>query len=141
MQPIFSGHSIFFDGKVNAKGLKPIHRKLGHRCGKWASADELRERLIPVATRSASPRHAVSEATKRNIGTAWRRSQSSNKNMYMVVWVDFDLFVVIDRMRPGNISLVVLYFTAISHVAHIGITTSRCRALALPPATAKRGAV
>ena len=30
-------------------------------------------------TRSASSRHAVSEATKRNIGTAWRRSQSSNK--------------------------------------------------------------
>ena len=35
MQPIFPGHSVFFDGKVNAKGLKPIHRKLGHRCGKW----------------------------------------------------------------------------------------------------------
>jgi len=35
MQPIFPGHPVFFDGKVNAKGLKPIHRKLGHRCGKW----------------------------------------------------------------------------------------------------------
>ena len=35
MQPIFPGHSVFFDGKVNAKGLKPIHLKLGHRCGKW----------------------------------------------------------------------------------------------------------
>ena len=35
MQPIFPGHSIFFDGNVNAKGLKLIHRKLGHRCGKW----------------------------------------------------------------------------------------------------------
>jgi hypothetical protein len=35
MQPIFPGHLVFFDGKVNAKGLKPIHRNLGHRCGKY----------------------------------------------------------------------------------------------------------
>src|SRR5215831_10260050 len=34
MQPMFPGHPVFFDGNVNAKGLKPIHRKLGHRCGK-----------------------------------------------------------------------------------------------------------
>src|SRR5215471_9631818 len=35
MQPIFPGHSVFFVCNLNAKGLKPIHRKLGHRCGKW----------------------------------------------------------------------------------------------------------
>jgi len=28
MQPIFRRHGVFFDGKINAKGLKPIHQKL-----------------------------------------------------------------------------------------------------------------
>ena len=60
-------------------------------------------------TRSASSRRLVSEATNRNIGTAWHRHKVATKSTYMVALGRFRS-ICRDRSELSNIGLGVLYF-------------------------------
>ena len=78
MQPIFPGHSVFFDGNVNAKGLKPIHRKLGHRCGKWFIDPRTFEGLrgSGTATNDTAFAHRRDSATGSRRRPQWGQGQA-----------------------------------------------------------------